>query len=77
MPRIFIPLAMRQRGRSLWARPGAPTASPPRWDAKSDWPLGVSIARRNETISACLAHTNKSLAQMSKSGAGISATKGA
>jgi hypothetical protein len=36
---FFIPVAMRQRGRSLWARPEAATASPPRWDAKSDWPL--------------------------------------
>ena len=35
---------------------------------RSDWPLGVSLAaRRPETISACLAHRNKSLAQTNKS----------
>ena len=46
-------------------------------EANPCWPLVWSIARSPEAISTCLAHTNKSLAQMSKSGDGISATKGA
>jgi hypothetical protein len=40
-------------------------------EANPCWPLGLSIARP-----ACLAPTNKSLAQTNKSPDGISATKG-
>ena len=35
---FLFPVAVRQRGRSLWARPGALTASPPS-GSQTGWPL--------------------------------------
>ena len=55
MPRIFsFRLQCGGEGAPCGRGQGAPTASPPGWDAKSDWPLDVSTARHGRDCDGIL-----------------------